>query len=57
MVREVQARFGVRKVVLWGRSMGASLALMYASMHPKNVSSLVLDTPFRTLEQVVRNVA
>ena len=44
-------------MVLWGRSMGASLALMYASLHPKNVVSLVLDTPFRSLEQVVRNVA
>ena len=53
VVKAVQERYGVRSVAIWGRSMGASLALMYASLHPKQVRSLVLDTPFRSLEQVV----
>lgn len=37
--------------------MGASLASMYASSHPKNVFCLILDTPFRSLKEVVANVA
>jgi uncharacterized protein len=45
-------KFKIKKVTLWGRSMGASLAMMYASLHPRQISCLVLDTPFRRLKQV-----
>lgn len=37
--------------------MGASLGIMYASLYPKDVYCLILDTPFRWLKEVVRNVA
>jgi pimeloyl-ACP methyl ester carboxylesterase len=37
--------------------MGASLAIMYAARYPKSIVSLILDTPFRNLKKVVRNVA
>jgi len=37
--------------------MGASIGIMYCSLFPRNVSSLILDTPFRWLKEVVRNVA
>ena len=45
------------KFALWGRSMGASLAIMYASYKPENIFSLVLDTPFRRLKKILENVA
>jgi pimeloyl-ACP methyl ester carboxylesterase len=50
VLQYVKNRFKVKKIVLWGRSMGASLAVMYASLHPKQVSCLILDTPFRRLK-------
>jgi pimeloyl-ACP methyl ester carboxylesterase len=52
VVEYARSRFKIKKVVIWGRSMGASLAMMYASLHPRHVSCLVLDTPFRRLKQV-----
>ena len=56
VVGEVRRKFNVGKVVVWGRSMGASIGIMYASLYPKDVSSLILDTPFRWLKEVVRNI-
>ncbi len=50
VVEYVKERFRVKKIALWGRSMGASLAMMYASLHPKSISCLILDTPFRRLK-------
>lgn len=39
-------------------SMGASLALMYTATFSNNlISCLVLDTPFRSLDKVLLNVA
>lgn len=35
VIAEVRRRYGARKIGLWGRSMGASLAVMYASLHPR----------------------
>jgi pimeloyl-ACP methyl ester carboxylesterase len=50
VIEYVKNRFKIKKIVLWGRSMGASLAMMYASLHPRNISCLILDTPFRKLK-------
>ena len=52
MVSELKRRYGIRKVALWGRSMGASLGIMYASSFQRDVSCLILDTPFRWLKDV-----
>jgi pimeloyl-ACP methyl ester carboxylesterase len=52
VVTEIKIRYGVRKVSLWGRSMGASIGMMYASLFPRDVSCLILDTPFRWLKEV-----
>ena len=57
VVGEVKRRYGVAKVAVWGRSMGSSIAIMYASLFPREVSCLILDTPFRWLKEVVRNIA
>ena len=45
------------KFALWGRSMGASIALMYSSLHQADIYSLVLDSPFSSLKKVMSNVA
>ena len=37
--------------------MGASLASMYTARYPREIFSLILDTPFRYLKKVVTNVA
>lgn len=41
------------RIVLWGRSMGAVAALMYAQEHPDDVSAMVLDSPFARFTQLV----
>lgn len=56
IVQEIRMRFQVKKVILWGRSMGAVVALQYAYRHPKDVDFLVLDSPFTSVEQMVRDV-
>ena len=53
VVDYVRDRFKVKKVALWGRSMGASLAMMYTSLHPRHIFCLILDTPFRRLREVL----
>ena len=35
VVTEARKRYSLGKVVIWGRSMGASIGIMYASMFPK----------------------
>jgi pimeloyl-ACP methyl ester carboxylesterase len=46
-----------KKVIKILFSMGASLAIMYTAKYPSQISSLILDTPFRLLKKVVLNVA
>ncbi|CAK67214.1 unnamed protein product (macronuclear) [Paramecium tetraurelia] len=42
-------------IILWGRSMGATTALMYALKHQKT-SCMILDSPFIALEEVILNL-
>ena len=46
----------VSKIGLWGRSMGAVTAIMYASEHPKNISALVLDSGFYSLNILIHEL-
>jgi pimeloyl-ACP methyl ester carboxylesterase len=53
VVRELRAR-GVSEIVLWGRSMGAVTALLFAQMfHQPEVRALVLDSPFASFRDLV----
>lgn len=52
VVEELKRRYSIRKINVWGRSMGASIGIMYASLYPKDVERLILDTPFRWLKEV-----
>ncbi|CAD8212097.1 unnamed protein product [Paramecium pentaurelia] len=44
-----------QNIILWGRSMGATTALMYALKH-QNIHCLILDSPFIALEEVILNL-
>ncbi len=46
----------VSTIGLWGRSMGAVTALMYADRDP-SIAGLVLDSPFSNLEELARELA
>ena len=42
-------------MILWGRSMGACTALVYASKHPEDeIVSIILDSPFKDLKKLVK---
>mmetsp|Transcript_29391 Transcript_29391/g.80750 ORF Transcript_29391/g.80750 Transcript_29391/m.80750 type:complete len:593 (-) Transcript_29391:2828-4606(-) len=42
----------VSKIVLWGRSMGAATALLYATSRDASISGMILDSPFSDLTQL-----
>jgi len=44
------AHFAIVQPVLLGHSEGAAIALIYAAMHPENVSAVVLESPILRLE-------
>jgi len=44
------------KYGLWGRSMGAMTALLYACRHAPHASCLVLDSPFTSLERLCKDL-
>lgn len=56
-LQEVRRRLNVGKVTIWGRSMGAVTAIMFAHKYPDLIDGLVLDGPFKRLEQVVSRAA
>jgi pimeloyl-ACP methyl ester carboxylesterase len=46
----------VSKVVLWGRSMGAVTALMYAGNDPR-ISAIIVDSAFSSFKHLVKDLA
>ena len=46
----------VSTVGLWGRSMGAVTALLYASRKNNNLSAMLLDSSFYSLEQLIKEL-
>ena len=56
IVEHLRSTDTVSWVGLWGRSMGAVTALMYAGMDP-SIGGMVLDSPFISLEILVEEVA
>ena len=45
-----------RKIILWGRSMGAVTALLYAALPGARVDGLVLDSPFFSVQKIVEDL-
>ncbi|KAK2961613.1 putative ATP-binding cassette sub-family F member 3 [Blattamonas nauphoetae] len=52
----ITKQYKFKQIVLWGRSMGASTALIYASTH-RNICGMILDSPFSRLSTVVDDIA
>lgn len=57
VLQEVRKHTPVERVTLWGRSMGALCAIMFAEMYSYEVNGLVLDSPFRSLSTVIDRIA
>lgn len=57
VVDYLRTRYRVQDLHLWGRSMGAVAAILYCQNPQVPIISMVLDSPFPTLEQVIKNVA
>lgn len=55
VIEMLQRDFAITKFVLWGRSMGAVSAILYAAGRLPHVMALVLDTPFSTVDAMVRD--
>ncbi len=56
VLREAYKYLDIEKLTVWGRSMGAVTAIMFAAKNHKIVDKLVLDSPFKCLEAVIRRV-
>lgn len=56
VVRYLQQKFGIEKVSLWGRSMGAVTAVLYCAKYWRNVRKMVLDSPFCSFRQLVKEI-
>lgn len=52
VVAHLRASGRVSRIALWGRSMGAATALLYASRDP-SIAALVLDSPFASLVRLM----
>lgn len=52
----LRARGDIGRIGLWGRSMGAVSALMYASNDP-SVACMVLDSPFSDLLKLTHDIS
>ena len=52
MVQHMHKTLGYKKVVFWGRNLGAATALFYAAKDPR-IKGLVLDTPFSSFEETL----
>ena len=46
----------VSKIGLWGRSMGAATAIMFASENPKLISAMILDSSFYSLNVLIHEL-
>lgn len=57
VLQEVRKYTPVERVTLWGRSMGALCAIMFAEMYSYEVNGLILDSPFRSLSSVIDRIA
>jgi pimeloyl-ACP methyl ester carboxylesterase len=56
VVQFLKEKYGTDQFNLWGRSMGAVTAVLYCAQYPKNVSRMVLDSPFCNFRQLVREI-
>lgn len=46
----------IKKLVIWGRSMGAATAIILAEKRKVPIDMLILDSPFHNLLDVIQRV-
>jgi alpha-beta hydrolase superfamily lysophospholipase len=56
IVDHLREKRRVSTIGLWGRSMGASTALLYSQRDP-SIAGMVLDSPFSNLNRIVDELA
>ncbi len=49
MVERLKVQYGLGTFVLWGRSMGAVTALLYAAKYPDDIMAVISDNAFSDL--------
>lgn len=54
LYQDMKYKKDIEHMVLWGRSMGACTALMYAYFYSKHVVAMILDSPFKDLRKLVK---
>lgn len=52
----VREKCGVNQVILWGRSMGAVAAILFASENNHRISGLILDSPFSCFRRMIYDI-
>lgn len=57
ILEEARKYTHVGRATLWGRSMGAVSSIMFSEMYPYEVNALILDSPFKSLSEVVDRIA
>lgn len=57
VIDQTKSLFHPENIFLWGRSMGAVAASLYASRHQNTVKALVLDSPFDDLMVLAKSIA
>lgn len=58
VVKYLEKNKKITKIVLWGRSMGSSAAILYTSIFKeKIIAGLVFDSPFCSLKQLSEDIA
>ncbi len=52
VIRKIRERYGVKDIILWGRSMGAATALFYTAKYG-GIKAIISDNSFSDLETLV----
>ena len=57
VINFVSKNYPIGNISLWGRSMGAVTAILYAEKNSSKITSMILDSPFNELSTVVKEYA
>ena len=56
VIAHVRQRYGVNEPIIWGRSMGAATAILYAAKYG-GVRAVIADSSFSDLEVLIRELS
>jgi len=52
IIKYVKTEFGIKNIILWGRSMGAATAILYAAKYG-GIKAIVSDNSYADLELLI----